>query len=99
MDTGWVLIIDFLLLAIFIGIASYLKKRFLIFRKFLIPIPIIAGFIGLLLGKEALGLAPLAKERLGDIVYHLMAIGFIALSLQERKQKKNKTAFRSGVYI
>ncbi len=100
MDTGWNFIINFLLLAIFIGSASYLKKRFSIFHKFLIPIPIIAGFIGLFLGKEMLGLIPLARDQLGDIVYHLMAIGFIALALQERKKKKgNQEIFRSGVYI
>ncbi len=99
MDNSWSLVIEFLLLAIFIGIASFLKKRFKFFRKYLVPVPIIAGFIGLLFGPELLNFAPLHKEWLGLIVYHLMALGFIALSLQDRVQKKNKDIFNGGLFI
>jgi len=99
MDKGWELVNYFLLLAIFIGLASTLKKKFSFFRKYLIPVPIIAGFIGLLLGQEVIGLVSLHKQTLGFIVYHLMAIGFIALSLQNRKSKTNKDILNGGLFI
>jgi glutamate:Na+ symporter, ESS family len=99
MNTGWDFVVDFLMLAVFVGVASILKKRFKLLQKFLIPIPIIAGFIGLFLGNELIGLIPLDKVRLSYIVYHLMAIGFIALSLQKREIKKNREILHSGILI
>src|SRR6056297_746835 len=99
MDKGWELVNYFLLLAIFIGLASTLKKKFSFFRKYLIPVPIIAGFIGLLLSQELVGLVTFNKETLGFIVYHLMAIGFISLSLQNRKTKTNKDVLNGGLFI
>jgi glutamate:Na+ symporter, ESS family len=99
MDNSWYYLIDFLLLAIFMGIASFIKSRYSIISKYLIPTPILAGLIGLILGTDLLGLASLNKERLGLLVYHLMAIGFIALSLQNRQYKKNKEFINAGAYI
>lgn len=99
MEVNWISVMDFSLIAIFIGMASYIKSRFKIFQKFLVPTSIIAGFIGLLLGPEIFDVAPLDINRLGNMVYHLMAIGFIALSLQDRRQKRNKDIFNSGAYI
>jgi len=99
MDNSWSMLINILLLAIFMGIASFFKAKFKFLRKFLVPTPIIAGFIGLILGKEVLGLAPIDKNFLGLLVYHLMAIGFIALALQDRKQKKSRSFVNAGAYI
>lgn len=101
MENSWPLMIDLMFIGIFIGIASFLKKKYVFFRNFLIPVPIIAGFIGLILGPELIGITPFNKETLGIIVYHLMAIGFIALSLQDRKKqtKKNRDIFNGGLFI
>ena len=42
------------------------------------------GFIGLILGAEVLNWIQLDAEKLGTIIYHLMAVGFISIALKER---------------
>ena len=76
--------IDFILLSLLIVIASILKARVPVLRKLIVPTSMIAGFAGLLLGPEMIGIVPFNVDMLGDLVYHLMAVGFIALSLKER---------------
>ncbi|MDD4896279.1 MAG: sodium:glutamate symporter, partial [Atribacterota bacterium] len=74
-------------------------RKVFFFQKFLFPTAIIAGFIGLLLGREALQLVDLDRERLGSLVYHLMAIGFISIALKKREHLRSRDIFNSGVYI
>ncbi len=99
MNTDWSFFIDFALLSLFLGTATYLKRTFSIFRKYLIPDAIIAGFIGLLLGPEVLKIVQLNPDRLGTLIYHLMAIGFIALSLKDRRREKGRDVVNTGMYI
>jgi len=99
MNQNWVMIIDFLWLSLFIGIGIFLKRKVYFFRKYLFPTAIIAGFIGLLLGPEILNFVHLNSERLGSLVYHLMAIGFIAIALKKREPMHSRNIFNSGVYI
>jgi len=99
MNENWVLITDFLWLSLFIGIGIFLKRKVYFFRKYLFPTAIIAGFIGLLLGSEILNLVHMNNERLGSLVYHLMAIGFIAIALKKRERIHSRNIFNSGVYI
>ncbi|MDD3656486.1 MAG: sodium:glutamate symporter [Atribacterota bacterium] len=99
MNENWSLVIDFLWLSLFIGIGVFFKRKVFFFQKFLFPTAIIAGFIGLLLGREALQLVDLDRERLGSLVYHLMAIGFISIALKKREHLRSRDIFNSGVYI
>ncbi len=99
MDSSWIIITDFAILSLFLGLGTYLKARFKFFQKYLIPTSMIAGFIGLLSGPEFLNIFDLNIERLGAIVYHLMAIGFIALALKDRSRDKNKNIVNTGAYI
>ncbi|MDD4344188.1 MAG: sodium:glutamate symporter [Eubacteriales bacterium] len=99
MNQNWVMIIDFLWLSLFIGIGIFFKRKVYFFRKYLFPTAIIAGFIGLLLGPEILNVVNLNSERLGSLVYHLMAIGFIAIALKKRERIHSRNIFNSGVYI
>lgn len=87
-STRWRLVLDFIYIGLFLAIASILKRKVKFFQKFLVPNSIIAGFIGLLLGPNVLGIFEFAPERLGDIVYHLMAIGFISIALQSDNNEK-----------
>lgn len=99
MNENWLLVTDFLWLSLFIGIGIFFKRKIYFFSKYLFPTAIIAGFIGLLLGPEILNLIHLNSERLGSLVYHLMAIGFISIALKKREHIHSRNIFNSGVYI
>lgn len=99
MNFNWTFMIDFSLLSLFLGIATYLKHSFPVFQKYLIPNAIIAGFIGLFLGPGALNLLPLDPDRMGTLIYHLMAVGFIALALKDRNRDTNKYVGKTGMFI
>ncbi|EOD00731.1 sodium/glutamate symporter [Caldisalinibacter kiritimatiensis] len=99
MDASWSIVVDFTLLSLFLGIATYLKRRVHFLQRFIIPTSMVAGFIGLILGPEVLNIVDLDIQRLGNIVYHLMAIGFIALALKDRNREKNKEVTKTGAYI
>lgn len=114
MADEWKVMLDILFLSVFLGIGTFLKRKVPFFKKFLIPNAIIAGFAGLLLGPEVLGrimgalfpgkalaslYVPLDIDRLGTLVYHLMAIGFIALSLKKRDPGHSQHAMNTGIFI
>ena len=81
----WDSVKEFIFLSLFLFIAVILKKKIRFFQRFLIPASIIGGFIGLILGAEVLGWIRLDTDKLGTIIYHLMAVGFISLALKERE--------------
>ncbi len=99
MGESWGYIWEILVISLFLGLATYIKRSFKFFKKFFIPNAIIAGFIGLLLGPQVLNLVPFDSSRLGTIIYHLMSIGFIALALKDRTTKKNKDIVNTGIII
>ncbi|WP_279401466.1 S-layer homology domain-containing protein [Piscibacillus salipiscarius] len=80
-------------------LAAVLKARIPALRRLIIPTSMIAGFLGLIFGPELIGLLPLNADFLGTMVYHLMAIGFIALSLKERSVSSNPAILNSGMLI
>ena len=80
----WTSVQEYVFLSLFLIIAIILKRKIRFLQKFLIPTAIIAGFIGLILGSEVLNWIRLDSEKLGNMIYHLMAVGFIAVALKER---------------
>lgn len=100
MSDGWSYIWDILVICLFLGIATYIKRSFRFFEKFFIPNAIIAGFIGLLLGPQVLRLVSFNSEHFGTIIYHLMSVGFIALALKDRSGNvKNRDIVNTGIII
>jgi len=95
MNFQWTSILDFALLSLFLAIATFFKRRINFFQKYLIPTSIIAGFVGLAL----VPVAGMDKTRLENMVYHLMAIGFIALALKDRTRQKSKDVGNTGFFI
>jgi sodium--glutamate symport carrier gltS len=87
------------MVCLFLGLATYVKRSFRFFERFFIPNAIIAGFAGLLLGPQVLGLVNFDSEHLGTIIYHLMSVGFIALALKDRSNVKNKDIVNTGIII
>lgn len=99
MKQDWLMIVDIAMLSILLGVSTLIKSKIPIMKRFPIPIPVIAGFLGLLVGQEALGLIRFDNVRLENLVYHLMSIGFIALSLKTKDKLKNSEYGRSGIFI
>ncbi|MBN2073902.1 MAG: sodium:glutamate symporter [Actinobacteria bacterium] len=84
MEEIWVPVKEFIFLSLFLVVAIVLKRKIGFLQRFLIPTSIIGGFIGLILGSEVLGWIQLDIDTLGNIIYHLMAVGFISVALKER---------------
>ncbi|MBN2559025.1 MAG: sodium:glutamate symporter, partial [Clostridia bacterium] len=96
------IVVDICLLSVFLAIGTFFKRKITFFRKFLVPNSIIAGFIGLIAGPSLLNIVPkgsLAGDTLELLVYHLMAVGFIALALKERKKEKGVEISNTGIAI
>ncbi len=99
MSEGFSYIIDILVLSLFLGLATYIKRSFNFFSRFFIPNAIIAGFIGLLLGPQFLKLVSFDSDHMGTIIYHLMSVGFISLALKDRNSAKGRDIINTGIFI
>jgi glutamate:Na+ symporter, ESS family len=99
MSSEWSYVWDIMVVSLFLGIATYIKRSLRFFERFFIPNAIIAGFIGLLLGPQVLNLIKFNSDHLGNIVYHLMSVGFISLALKDRSREKNSDIVNTGFFI
>lgn len=77
----WSSVMDVVFLGVLLMIATFLRRKVKFFQKFLVPPSMIAGFLGIIVGPSVLNLVKFSPDRLGNLVYHLMAVGFIAMSL------------------
>ena len=87
-----------LILAVLLLGASALRRSVPFLRKLGIPDSMVAGFAGLVLGSSALELLPLDVETLELIVYHGLAVIFIAVGLQEPVKTKGGGGARSVAF-
>ena len=81
------LIIDFSIIGSLLLCGTILRRYLAFFQRFLIPGSLIAGFLGLILGNELLGVIPFSPVRMGAYVYHLLALTFICVGLFKTEQK------------
>ncbi|MCF7924840.1 MAG: hypothetical protein K9L64_07050 [Candidatus Izimaplasma sp.] len=94
----------FIYLGVLLFIAKIIKEKIPFLNKIIIPSALIAGTIGLILSDGFLNLIPLGEngERLEiiyNVVYHSLAIGFIALTLRRDKTEANKKIWSTGIII
>lgn len=99
MENEWGYIIDFLYLALLFGAVAIIKSLIRPLKKLLLPNSVLAGFLGILFGPSVLGILNFSYDRLGVMVYHFMAIGFIAIALKSRKKNSTRTAVDTGFMI
>lgn len=99
MENGWGVALYFSGVAACLGLATVLKMKVKLFQRHLMPTSMLAGIIGFLALQVArygfgwvdeVTLTQIQHE-LGYMISHLMAIGFIALSLKDRSSKKDKS--------
>ena len=97
----WSFIIQLGLIAGAILLAQLLRQKVSLIRKSLMPVAVLAGFL-LLIAKYA-GLVKLDGAIMETLVYHGIALGFIAMSLRVPAQKQsaggNLTGLKSGAVI
>jgi glutamate:Na+ symporter, ESS family len=100
----WGIITYFLLIGILMFIAKLLKTYVPGLNKVVIPTALLGGTIGLvlslilgpiLIGEESL----IDVEQMGYIVYHALAIGFIALALKKEPTQIKKKIWSTGMLI
>ncbi|GAB5522113.1 MAG: hypothetical protein RhofKO_43640 [Rhodothermales bacterium] len=89
-------ILDFAAVSALLLLATGLRRYVPLLQRYLVPNNLTAGFIGLLLGPELLGLLDIAPERMGVYVYHLLALTFISVGLQRHDQKASRVAVNLG---
>ncbi len=90
----WSLIITLGTVALALGAALVLRNRCAFIRKAMMPTAVLAGFLLLLLKETCL--LRLNEDILEILVYHSIAMGFIALSLRRALRPKEKNGRRAG---
>lgn len=76
--TPWTMVIDLGIISALILVGKYIRVKFSVVQKFLIPPSVLAGVIGLVLGPEVLGWLPLSGN-LGTYAGVLIAFVFASL--------------------
>lgn len=96
----WNVMIYFVFIGVLLFVGKIIKERVPFLNKVIIPTALIAGFIGLMLSDGFIGFVTLDRDGIvHEIVYHSLAIGFIALSLKRDKNETNKKVWSTGMII
>jgi len=97
----WSVIIQLGLIAAAILLAGFLRSKLPFVRKSMMPVAVLAGFL-LLIVKHT-GLITFNSAILETLVYHGIALGFIAMSLrvpaEDRERSGSLTGLKSGALI
>ncbi len=92
---SWGTILDFAYLSVFLLAATLLRSRVKFLQKFLVPNSIIAGILAIIFGQYIFNLFDL--DNLGEYVYHLLTLSFIAVGLRGTKSKHGYGAITTSV--
>ncbi|MCR5576618.1 MAG: hypothetical protein K6F56_06370 [Oscillospiraceae bacterium] len=96
----WNIIIQLGLIAGAILVANMLRTKVRAIRQAMMPVAVMAGFLLLIL--KYIGVVSVDGEIMEILVYHGIALGFIAMSLRvpdKLANKKDKAALKSGMII
>lgn len=99
MNSDWAVVINIAFIFVVTFIAKIIKEKLGIFRTIIVPTALLAGFIGLFIGPEVTGLINFDTALYEKIVFHSMALGFIALTLAEKKTEHKSDTVKSGLFI
>jgi ESS family glutamate:Na+ symporter len=93
------LFIDFAIIGGLFLVAMVVRRYIPFLHRYLVPVNIIAGVLGMLIGGSGLELVDLDPNRMGVYVYHLLALTFIAVSLGTGKRKLARTSTITGFIL
>lgn len=88
MDFHWLTFVHLGIVSVALLAATWIRTRVRFFQSFLIPSSITAGVLLLLFYNYPGPLVGLSGERLGDLIYHLLSLSFIAMSLRDTPSGK-----------
>ena len=86
MDFSYIIHFGIISAALLLG--AFLRSRIRFLQKYLIPSSIIGGFVLLFFYNYAAPHLNLNSDFLGDLVYHLLNVSFIAMMLRTPEEKK-----------
>jgi ESS family glutamate:Na+ symporter len=98
MNFSWSLFVDLGLIAAALLLSTYLRAKVRFLQFFLVPNALTAGIILLPLYNWVFPLLGMSSEGLGNLVFHLLNISFVAMSLREGSAKgAGRRIFTSAV--
>lgn len=94
----WSFIIHLGIISVALLLASFLRAHIRLLRTFLVPAPMLGGLFLLLFYNFIAPRFGLDNAFLGDLVYHLLNLSFIAMMLRiEKKEKRDSKTVRLSV--
>jgi ESS family glutamate:Na+ symporter len=100
MDFHWLTFVHLGILSVALVLATWIRARVPFFQRYLIPNSLTAGFLLLLFYNLAARPLGLNAAPLGDLIYHLLSISFIAMGLRALPPKKTgRRVFATGLCI
>ena len=100
MDFSWTFFIDLGAISVALLIATLIRSRVPFFQKYLIPNALTAGFMLLAFYNYLAPRLGLSSAGLGELVYHLLSVSFIAMTLRKTPpRKRSDSIFATSVGI
>ncbi len=87
MEFSWKVVIDAGAISAALILATVLRSKFRFFQKYLIPNALTAGFFLLPIYNYLMPSVGYNENKIGELVYHLLNISFIAMSLRSSPPK------------
>lgn len=87
MNFSWTLLLNLGVIGFGLLLATVIRYRVKFFQKYLIPNALTAGFLLLPFYNYVLPKFGLTSTQLGELVYHLLSISFIAMTLRKTKKR------------
>ena len=88
MDFSWKILIDLGAISLSLLIATYLRSRVKFLQTYLVPNALTAGVFLLVFYNFVAPAIGMRQEGLGELVYHLLSISFIAMTLRKTPERK-----------
>jgi len=80
MNFHWLIFVHLGAIALSLLLATWIRSRVRFFQNFLIPNSLTAGIFLLIFYNFVSSRLGIGTEHLGDLIYHLLSISFIAIS-------------------
>lgn len=90
MDFSWKIVIDAGAISVALLLATFIRAKVPFFQKFMIPNALTAGFLLLPFYNFVFPGIGYATNRLGELVYHLLNVSFVAMTLRSGPLKIHK---------